>query len=318
MNMPKKKLIPSPANLMVNIFDGTRKTVANSLQVLIRVIDGNQRRWHEKERKGPNHYFTDLPVFDNYGDNYAVIISADGFQQAGFTPVKISRGICQHVDLMLLPTNSSFNFHDATWEVLGSSNPGLRNLLSSGTKSGNAAKERYDTLRESKPDTIAAFLNITTAMKQICLPQKTPLDYFREIIWDDLQQDRFFAYADPELLIQVERAAAQGHWAPEIGCAVFHTGATKSYKQNQFGEANLQLTFHEGDNKRIDQVDCIKVEPDMDYYKDPMSHALLEVLPNTLTRQKSDPRMIYVLRWIAGRQAKVPEFDPPYTIVPAS
>jgi hypothetical protein len=317
MNMPKKKYVTNPANLMVNVFDGTRKPVPASLRILIRIIDGNQKSQYANYAKGPNHYFEDLPVFNNFGDNYTVLVSAKGLQQAGFTPIKISRGTCQHIDLMLLPTNSTFNFHDSTWEALGSANPGLRHLLISGTKSDNAAKERYDTFRETQPDMVAAFLNITNAMKQICLPEKTPLDYFRELIWEDMQQDRFFAYADAELLSQVERAAAQGQWAPEVGSAVFHKGATKSFKQIQFGEANLQLTFHEADKKRIDQVDCIKVEPDMDYYKDLMAHALLEVLPNTLSGQKSDPKMIYVLRWIAGRHAGVPEFDPPYTIVPA-
>ena len=56
------------------------------------------------------------------------------------------------------------------------------------------------------------------------------------------------------------------------------------------------------------------VEPDMDYFKDPAAHLLLEVIPNGLTGNVSNPRVVYVLRWIAGRRAGVPEFDPLYTI----
>lgn len=61
-------------------------------------------------------------------------------------------------------------------------------------------------------------------------------------------------------------------------------------------------------------MSCVKVEMDMDYYKDPLAHFLLEVLPNKVSRGKTDPRKVYVLRWIAGQRAGVPEFNPPYTI----
>jgi len=39
-----------------------------------------------------------------------------------------------------------------------------------------------------------------------------------------------------------------------------------------------------------------------------------EVIPNTITHGLTDPKKVYVLRWIAGRHAGVPEFVPPYTI----
>ena len=83
----------------------------------------------------------------------------------------------------------------------------------------------------------------------------------------------------------------------------------------QFGEANVQLTFHGNDKQSIDGVDCIMIEPDIDYFKDPAAHALLEVLPNAITGGLTNPAVLYVLRWIAGRHAGVPEFEPPYKIV---
>ncbi len=64
----------------------------------------------------------------------------------------------------------------------------------------------------------------------------------------------------------------------------------------------------------IDGVQCVKVEPDIDYYKDPGAHFLLEVAINKISHTLTDPREVYVLRWIAGRHAGVQDFDPPYTI----
>ena len=96
-----------------------------------------------------------------------------------------------------------------------------------------------------------------------------------------MTQDRFFAWADRDIVDQVVRASADGLFAPEPGTSVFHPGATRSYKQVQFGEANVQLTFHENDTRTIDGIECIKLEPDIDYYRDLAAHALLEVAANS-------------------------------------
>ena len=40
----------------------------------------------------------------------------------------------------------------------------------------------------------------------------------------------------------------------------------------------------------------------------------MEVIPNAITHGLTNPWQVYVLRWIAGRPAGVPEFSPPYTI----
>ncbi len=46
----------------------------------------------------------------------------------------------------------------------------------------------------------------------------------------------------------------------------------------------------------------------------PLAHVLLEVIPNSLTHTLSDPTEVYVLRWIAGHTAGIPEFAPLYSI----
>ena len=53
------------------------------------------------------------------------------------------------------------------------------------------------------------------------------------------------------------------------------------------------------------------VEADIDYYRDPLAHTLLEVAINKLTHGLTDPRQVYVLRWMAGRHGGVPNFEPP-------
>jgi hypothetical protein len=216
---------------------------------------------------------------------------------------------------MLLKQSAGFNFSQAGWDNLSQTAPAAKKLLAAGTASNEEAQNRYKELLENRTPTLACFFNLTTAMSQIHLPIDTPLDYIKELIWDEMAQDRFFAWADPALVEQVRSATAQGAFAPEIGTALFHAGATCSFKQVQFGEANVQLTFHENDKKTINGQECIRVEPDIDYYKDLGAHALLEVIHNKTTGTLTDPRQVYVLRWIAGRQARIPAFNPPFTII---
>jgi hypothetical protein len=93
-----------------------------------------------------------------------------------------------------------------------------------------------------------------------------------------------------------------------------HGDATSSFKQNQFGEANVQLTFHEADRRNIGGVDCVYVELISTTSRIRPRTFCWRVIPNRLTGNMSKPRTVYVLRWIAGRRAGVTEFDPLYTI----
>ena len=303
--------------LQVNLFSGARTPLAPGTQVLLTVRNGNQ----ENVPLPNNGFFTSatvniagLPFHDNFGDNYAVIASSDGYDQAGFYPVKVTPANPAVADLMLLKKDATFNFRNASWATLVQNYPQYAALLHTGTADDQAAADRYGQLLENRAPVLACFFNLVTAMAQIQLPVNTPLFYIRELIWDQMQQDRFFAWADPALIDQVIRAAAQGQFSPEVGTALFHQGATRSWKQIQFGEANVQLTFHENDRKVIGGVECVMVEPDIDYYQDLAAHALLEVTANTLTHSLTDPRQVYVLRWIAGRRAGIPNFEPPYTL----
>ena len=301
------------SSLQINVFDGTRQSIGSNIDILMTIRDGRQNMF--RRDFFPSGQKFAVPFFDNFGDNYTVVAFADGYHQAGFTPVACSPKIPQRVDIMLLKKDAGFNFADAQWDVLAATDPGLHDLLTHGASSDAVAKDRYTQLMEDRPAALACLLNITTAMAAIHLPDGSPLEYFKELIWDDtMAQDRFYGWADPKLYDEVKLAAAQHQFERELGFELFHHGATDSYKQKQFGEANVQLTFHANETKTIDGVECIKMEPDIDYFNDPLAHALLEVLVNGISGSLTDPKQVYVLRWIAGRHAGVPAFNPPYVI----
>jgi hypothetical protein len=104
--------------------------------------------------------------------------------------------------------------------------------------------------------------------------------------------------------------------------AGLHPGATVSYKQTDFGEGNVQLSFHEETTATVNGAACMLVEADIDYFRSTAAHVLLEVFPNKLkslvhgrdsAQALTDPRTVYGLRWIAGRRFGR-EFAPPYVL----
>jgi hypothetical protein len=305
--------MPDTARITLNVFDGTRRPVSPELDILITIRDGNLQQLFRNFHNGPTVNF-DVPFNNNFADNYTIIAFAKGYSQAGYTPVHVSPHLPQVVDLMLLLKKATFDFSDASWAKLSTSNTKLIDILSQGATVADA-KKRYADLTANQPSSLACLLNITTAMTGIQLPQGTPLDYLKGLRWDakSIKQDSFFAFCDKALVSQVKLAVAHKTFAPEPGFEIFHKGATSSYKEVQFGEGNVQLSFHENDTAQIDGVDCVIVEADIDYYKDILAHGLLEVIPNHFAGP-TDPKTAYVLRWIAGQHAGVPEFNPPYVI----
>jgi len=303
--------MPDVSSLRLRIFDGSRQPFSAPAQFLVRIVDGNQTQRIWQNYSANDLRFDGLPFFDNLFDNYSVVVSADGYQQAGFVPVKLSNRYLTTQDIMLVPRDPGFSFVNARWPAASFKYP----FIAAGADNA-AGEQRYDDLLEAEKP-LACLLNLCEAMSQISLPQGTPLDYIKQLRWDAPfapAHDRFFAWCDVALIDQVKAAAAKGLFAVETDPAIFHPGATSSWKQIQFGEANVQLTFHEAEKMVVHGVNCVTVEPDIDYYRDLGAHTILEVVPNGLTHSLTDPAQVYVLRWIAGRTAGVPEFAPLYTI----
>jgi hypothetical protein len=297
--------------LRLRIFDGTRQLFTAPAQFLITITDGYQTQ-HVRQYYSENDITFNLPFFDNFGDEYTVLVWAQGYKQAGFSPVELSNSYVKTLDLMLISDTPGFSFVNARWAAAKAAYPFIGSDVDDAT-----GETRYDNLLDQTEKTLACLLNLGEAMSQITLSQGTPLDYIKQMRWEAPfapAQDRFFAWCDVELINQVKAAAAAGQFAAELNPGLFHPGATSSWKQIQFGEANVQLTFHENDTTIIDGVNCVMVEPDIDYYRDLAAHTIFEVIPNKLTNTLTDPTEVYVLRWIAGQTAGVPEFAPLYTI----
>jgi hypothetical protein len=299
------------SRLQLRIFDGTRQLFAAPAKFLVTITDGHQTQ-HVRDYYDSNQVAFDLPFYDNYGDMYSVVVWADGYRQAGFVPVLLSNDYTKTLDIMLIANDPGFSFVNARWEAANAKYP----FLGHGVDNATGAA-RYDQLLDQHEKAVACLLNLGEAMSQIQLAQGTPLDYLKQLRWDAPYapaQDRFFAWCDIKLIDEVKEAAAAGLFAEELNPGLFHPGATSSWKQIEFGEANVQLTFHEHDTQVIDGTPCVLVEPDIDYYKDLGAHVLLEVVPNALTHSLTEPAEVYVLRWIAGREAGIPEFAPLYTL----
>ena len=308
----KPAVNPATGFVTVNVFDGTRQPMPQGTKILVTIHDGAQNQLFRDFVNGPSVKF-ELPFHNNFADNYSIVAFVDDHEQAGFQPVAIGPNAPAQLDLMLLPKDGAFHFAGAQWSDIVAQKPLLGQTFAASV-TGNPS-DAYSDLMEFHPDRLACLLNVTTAMQQIALPDKSPLDYFKTFDLAALAPDRIFGFADAKLVDQVKLAAQHGEFdtQPAIDLPL-HPGATSSFKQNQFGEANVQLTFHEEKRQNIGGVDCVYVEPDIDYFKDPAAHLLLEVIPNGLTGNVSNPRVVYVLRWIAGRHAGVPNFDPLYTI----
>ena len=312
------------SKLHLRIYDGSRQLFAAPAQFLVTITDGNQTQQFRDYLSGNETEF-DLPFFDNFGDNYSVVVWADGYQQAGFTPVKLSDATDTTLDVMLISKNPGFDFANATWDAVSAAYPFLAGDIDLSVPGAAAkAKQRYQDFLDQQEKPLACFLNICEAMSQIFFSpgtpaQCTPLSYLKQFHWkvndqDPLApaQDRFYVWCDPKLMDQIKTRPKM--FAPELNPGVFHPDATASWKQIQFGEANVQFTFHGNTVQQIGGMNCVILEPDIDYYKDLGAHALLEVIPNALTHSLTDPAQVYVLRWMAGRRSGLPDFNPIYAI----
>src|ERR1700729_1729793 len=105
------------SKLQLRIFDGTRKLFVPANEFLVTVTDGEQTQRYRNYYDG-NEINFDVPFFNNFGDNYTVVVWKDGFKQAGFTPVVLSDQFVRTVDIMLVPNTPRFNFDMAQWDAV--------------------------------------------------------------------------------------------------------------------------------------------------------------------------------------------------------
>jgi hypothetical protein len=329
------------AIIVLHAYDGTRRLFTNMIKWSATTYDGrapSQGRARKEFRNlvGGAQTLT-VPFFDNFGDLYTVIAKAKGFEDSAWYPVNISKNSPVTLNLMFLAKGSTAKFTDAAWEILSQARPNVAAIIQRGCKNANSAAAMYTQVSVSMKDCLACFLNIMTALSDMRLHSgKSPLDYYWNACWPRgdpqsnnwntaiagvLKPDRFFCYVDEAILQDIRDGVGHGFSKEPDPQAWGHTGATESYKQTQFDVANVQLTFHGRDKAKFTDennqlVTCVKVEPDIDYYKDVAAHSLIEVIPNLITKNITDPKIVYELRWMAAKREGLAEFDPLYTVEP--
>ena len=211
--------MPANPKIAIQLFESARQPISAGFKSRVRINDGHHQAVHDKFVTGPPPLF-EVPFFNNFGDDYTVIVTASQHRDAGFFPVKVALGQTPRLDLMLMPKKSRYNFAQAAWDKLKKSDPDLVAILARGVASEQAARSLYDKLLDGlarQQDALASLHNITTALKAVNLPVGKPLDYFKQLIWEGPQapqRDRFFAYADPELVNQIKQARLQKQWEP--------------------------------------------------------------------------------------------------------
>jgi hypothetical protein len=330
--------MPDTATIVVHAYTGARQLFPANMKWTAQTRDGRS------PGGGQQPLFFDItgssvalsvPYFDNLFDQYTVIGNAKGYDDSAWYPVHVNDEAPVDLDLMFLAKDATPQFAGATWTKLQQSRHGIADIVTRGCGSPADAADKYAEVIEKRPDSLACFLNIVTALADMRLPSgKCPLDYYWNIAWPagdfkdpnwvvnldtTFKQDRFFCYVDQAILPDVRSAVGRGFSQEADPQAWGHAGATESYKQTQFDMANVQLTFHGRDTASFldtngSQVSCVKIEPDIDYYKDVAAHGLLEVVPNWITKGLTDPRVVYAMRWMTTKREGLPDFDPLYTV----
>lgn len=314
--------------ILVNLYDGSRQLIRPSQEPLLTLRDGAQRTRFSKFLNGNTIRIEELPVHGNLDDRYTVFASARRHQDAGFFPIPVADGTEHTVNLMLVHRDAAPRFRSVRWDGLPAAAPELYRLLTA--EDAALARQQYEQLMEYSPSCLACLLNITTAIEALPMPAgERLLPLFRRIdlrriedanLATGVRQDRFFAYAGKALVDIIQSHTGNGEALFDTADASLHPGADKSWKEVRFGEANLQFTIHSRDTRTVDGMECVKVEVDMDYYRDLGAHFFLEVVPNSVSGvfgapRRTDPAQVYALRWMAARNAKRPEdFNPPYTL----
>jgi hypothetical protein len=255
-----------------------------SLTTLVRLFDGAAQPIENEWALISAHVFgvsifrrwvrTPAVIPAGRGRGLSVIAHVPGYRDGAFGPFE--QGPVE-VPLMLLPKKGRIRFPRAP-------KPEWAALL---------PVEEYDEAREHRPLELACILNVLSACEPLGLTPE-----FRGIEWETARQDRFWVWSTPALVSAVERFSP----AP----VNLHPGATRSFKQTSFPVANLQFTLHEKDQPPPGLNGMVRVELDMDYYRDPLAHLLLEVAEPGLTH----PATVYKLRWMAGRMAGESPFAP--------
>lgn len=319
----------------VTLFNGRREQLSRQKKdVLLSVRNGSEKSFHRAFVNGPT-ISIETEFHNSPADDHVVLASLKHHRDSGFMPVKVKKDESTPLHLMLIERDAAFEFSSFSTVTTTPDHQALSSLLTGSF--GDQAKLQYERLQETAMRApLACVMNIVEALAVVALPAPNngrptlahyiaALDLTPSRQW--LRPDRFFAWCHADIAQTVRSIPAL--FAPANKS--LHPGATASFKQFGFGEANVQITLHENDKGAPGGTPLIKVEFDMDYFRDSASHLLLEVFPNNLKKfflgqdsreSVTDPALAYALRWMAGEHAQpatqARAFTPAFTLKPVS
>ena len=97
------------AQIRLKIYDGGREPFSERQSILLRVHNGQTTqsitRTLNTKSLPEGEVLLTVRFFDNFADNYTLLVSADGYRDAGFFPVKVSQQSVTNVSLMLIPND---------------------------------------------------------------------------------------------------------------------------------------------------------------------------------------------------------------------
>lgn len=313
---------PTTGSLRIHLVDGSRQPLPDDVQTFLRLAEG-QKQVASSFVNGSSAVFSGLSFSDTDLKRYMVFAHSRYHRDALLFPVRLAKNVLVDAALMLVPESGRFRFDSL--ETLEAGHPLIRRVLGKGCE--------YHSVQQSNPRDVATLLNLCAAMESIPLPDqdfRTPLHYDWQPEWDLMSPGTFWAWVDVRLMDSLRTAGCLHSFAqqpnPEARHAVIpgRVGpATTSWKEIRFPVGNVRFAFHGHDRRTLDledpsgetrAVDCVMVEAEIDYAGDLVNVGLADTLPCAAGRETSVPELAYQWRWMAARQERLPEFNPPYSI----
>src|ERR1700682_4366506 len=144
--------MPDNAQILVNIYDGTRQPLAGEVKWLARLSDGRSLSARKTDTydslQGPSKLFS-VKFFDNFFDDYTVVVLPDGYDDSGWFPVRVHPTAPAIVDILALPKAGQPHFADATWQRLRATRPGIATIVQRSSPDASTAESKYGLVLEN-------------------------------------------------------------------------------------------------------------------------------------------------------------------------
>lgn len=300
------------ATLTLNFYNGLREPIEDA-RIFVSFIDGRGRVLRTEVKESSQLQVNLELSGDPIRDLFTVNASAKGYRDGGFIGLRFDEDEPEATLFLMLVHRKA----EVTPLQLGAWPAEWAGMKSVG--------DQLIEFAEQSPLEGACWLNLLEAMRLL----KLDITQFagQKLVAGDkdtgkrresgMLQDRAFLFVEPGLAKAMLGLQEDG--IAETESSLLHSKPLpdenrESIKEVRFPEANVQFTVYR--KKRDGDKKPAFCDIDMDYFKDKVSHGLLEVFPNTFFGTKTDPRRIYALRWMAGKNTQLDEFAPPYVLQP--